>query len=173
MMFLAEKGIDDIELVQVDLPKGEHRSAEFRAMSPLSQVPTLRLDDGVSLTESRAICGYLEALHPEPNLMGRDALERAQIEMWDRRMELLVATPLMMWVRHGSPAMAPVERNQSEAVSAYYEKQAMRLASWLDGELTSREWVAGDRFTIADITAACGIDFAKMMRWRPETTGRT
>lgn len=166
-MVLAEKGVTDIELVQVDLPKGEHREAAFRAKSPLAQVPTLELDDGRTLTESRAICLYLESLYPEPNLFGRDAFERAEIEMWDRRMELGFAMPLMMWVRHGSPLLAAVEKDQTPEMAAFYERAAMRMAKWLDGELASRAWIAGERFTIADITAACGMDFAKMMRWRP------
>jgi glutathione S-transferase len=166
-MFLAEKGISDIDVVSLNLQEGEHRSGDFRAKSPLSQIPTLELDDGRTLTESRAICGYLEALYPEPNLMGRAAFERAFVEMWDRRMELLFSMPLMMWVRHGSPLLGKVERNQNADVSKYYEQQALRMASWLDQELAQRAWIAGERFTIADITAACGVDFAKMMRWRP------
>jgi glutathione S-transferase len=166
-MFLVEKGVNDIELVSLDLPQGEHRDAGFRAKSPLAQLPALELDDGRVLTESRAISGYLEALYPEPNLMGADAYERAHIEMWDRRAELLFAMPLMMWVRHGSPVLAAVEKNQAPEVAKYYEAQAMRMAAWLDAELRDRPWIAGERFTIADITAACGVDFAKMMRWRP------
>lgn len=166
-MFIAEKGITNIEFVSLNLQEGEHRTEEFRKKSPLSQIPTLELDDGRCLTESRAICTYLEALVPEPNLMGRDAYERAHIEMWDRRMELLFSVPLMMWVRHGNPALAAIERNQTAEVATYNQGQAMRMAKWLNQELASRAWIAGDRFTIADITAACGIDFAKMMRWRP------
>jgi len=167
MMFLAEKDMSDIEIVSLNLQEGEHRADEFRAKSPLSQIPTLELDDGRTLTESRAICSYLEAMQPEPNLMGRDAFERAFIEMWDRRMELLFSMPLMMWVRHGNPVLAAVERNQNAEVATYNQGQAMRMAKWLNNELASRPWIAGDRFTIADITAACGVDFAKMMRWRP------
>lgn len=167
VMFLAEKGVTDIEQVSLNLQEGEHRSGDFRAKSPLSQIPTLELDDGRALTESRAICGYIESLYPEPNLMGRDALERAFIEMWDRRMELMFSMPLMMWVRHGSPLLGKVERNQNPDVAKYYEQQALRMATWLDKELSDREWIAGERFTIADITAVCGVDFAKMMRWRP------
>ncbi len=166
-MFIAEKRITDIEIVQLDLPKGEHRGAEFRVKSPLAQVPTLELDDGRTLTESRAISTYLEALYPEINLLGADAFERASIEMWDRRAELMFAMPLMLWVRHGSPLLAQVEKNQNAEVSVYNQAQAMRMAKWLDGELANRPWIAGERFTNADITAACGIDFAKMMRWRP------
>jgi glutathione S-transferase len=99
--------------------------------------------------------------------MGRDAFERASIEMWDRRAELLFAMPLMMWVRHGSPMLAAVEKNQNAEVASWYQAQTLRMAKWLDGELAHRPWIAGDRFTIADITAACGMDFAKMVRWRP------
>jgi glutathione S-transferase len=167
MMFLAEKDITDIELVTLNLQEGEHRTDAFRAKSPLSQIPTLELDDGRTLTESRAICGYIEAMQPEPNLMGRDAFERAFIEMWDRRIELLFSVPLMMWVRHGNPVLGAVEREQNAEVASYNQGQAMRMAKWLNSELASRQWIAGDRFTIADITAACGMDFAKMMRWRP------
>ncbi len=166
-MFLAEKGVSDIEIVSVDLTKAEHRTPEFKKLSPLYQLPVLELEDGRSLTESRAIQTYLEALHPEPNLMGRDAEERAFIEMWDRRMELLLSLPMMMWVRHGSPLLSKVEAKQSADVASINEAQAMRMAKWLDKELLERPWVAGDRFTVADITAACGVDFAKMMRWRP------
>jgi glutathione S-transferase len=82
-------------------------------------------------------------------------------------MELLFSMPLMMWVRHGNPVLAAVERNQNAEVASYNQGQAMRMANWLNGELATRSWIAGDRFTIADITAACGVDFAKMMRWRP------
>lgn len=167
MMFLAEKGVRDIEIVTLNLQEGEHRTEDFKKKSPLSQIPTLELGDGRTLTESRAICSYIEALHPEPNLMGRDAFERAFVEMWDRRMELLFSMPLMMWVRHGNPVLAAVERNQNAEVASYNQGQAMRMAKWLDSELATRPWIAGDLFTIADITACCGVDFAKMNRWRP------
>ena len=166
-MFVAEKGITDLEIVSLDLQQGEHRSETFRAKSPLLQVPALELDDGRCLTESRAICSYFEGLYPEPNLMGQDPFERAFIEMWDRRMELLFSMPLMMWVRHGSPVLAAVERNQNAEVAGYNQRLAMRMARWLDRELAERAFIAGERFTIADITAACGMDFAKMMQWRP------
>lgn len=166
-MFIAEKAITDIETVTLDLQAGAHRTEVFRAKSPLSQIPVLELDDGRCLTESRAICTYLEALYPDPNLMGRDAFERAFVEMWDRRMELLFSMPLMMWVRHGNPVLAAVEHNQNAEVASYNQGQAMRMARWLNDELEHRPWIAGERFTIADITAACGMDFAKMNRWRP------
>lgn len=167
-MFLAEKGIEDIELVTLDLPGGQHRTPEFRTKSPLSQVPTLELDDGRCLTESRAICTYLESVYPEPNLMGRDAFERAQIEMWDRRVELMVSMPMMMWVRHGNPMLAAVEKNQNPAIAAANEDTAKRMAGWFDKQLAEREFIVGDRLTNADLTLMAGIDFAKMNKWRPD-----
>lgn len=166
-MFLAEKGVSDIEIINVNLQSGEHRQGEFREMSPLAQVPTLHLDDGRSLTESRAICTYLESVYPEPNLMGRDGFERGFIEMWDRRAELMFTLPLMMWVRHLSPVLAAVEKNQNAEIGAYNQATAMKLAKFFDQRLAQSEFLAGDRLTIADITALAGMDFAKMMKWRP------
>lgn len=167
-MFLAEKGVTDIELVTLDLPGGAHRTPDFRAKSPLSQVPTLELDDGRCLTESRAICTYLESVYPDPNLLGRDAFERAEIEMWDRRVELMISMPMMMWVRHGNPALAAIEKNQNPAIAAANEETARRMAAWFDKQLANREFVAGDRLTNADLTLMAGIDFAKMNKWRPD-----
>ena len=169
-MFLAEKGVTDLEVVTLNLQEGEHRLEAFRRKSPLSQVPTLELDDGRTLTESRAICTYLESIHPTPNLMGADGFERAEIEMWDRRVEHMITLPMMMWVRHGSPALARVEKNQNPAVAAYNEGTAMKMARWFDAQLADRPFFAGERFTIVDITALAGIDFAKMNRWRPDET---
>jgi glutathione S-transferase len=165
--FIAEKGITAIEIITLNLVGGEHRTATFRESSPFSQVPTLVLDDGRALTESRAICTYLEGLYPEPNLMGRDAFERGFIEMWDRRVELMIAMPLMLWVRHGNEHLAAHERHQSPDMAERNRAQAMRMATWLDKELATREFIAGDRVTIADLTLLAGMDMAKMMKWRP------
>jgi glutathione S-transferase len=167
-MFLAEKGAGaEIERTIISLPDGDQRTQAYKEKSPLGQTPCLELDDGRILTESRAICTYLESLYPEPNLMGRDGFERAEIEMWDRRAELMFAMPLMLWVRHGSPILAKVELNQSAAVAEYYRDGAMKMAAWFDGVLKERPFIAGERFTNADITVLAGMDFAKMMRWRP------
>jgi glutathione S-transferase len=166
-MFLAEKGVTDIPVELLDLPGGSHRTADYRAKSPLSQTPCLELDDGRTLTESRAICTYLESLYPEPNLLGRDGWERAEIEMWDRRVELMFAQALMLWVRHGSPLLAKVELNQNPAVAEWNQTQALKMAAFLDERLATSRYIAGDRFTNADITAIAGMDFAKMVRWRP------
>jgi glutathione S-transferase len=166
-MFLAEKGITDLPTEIIDLQNGDQRTAQYRQHSPLGQVPSLVLDDGRALTESRAICTYLESLYPDPSLMGRDGFERAEIEMWDRRAELMIAMPMMMWVRHGSPILGKVERNQNAAVADYYRDVALNMAAWLNGVLAERTFLAGARLSIADLTLLAGMDFAKMMRWRP------
>ncbi|MDB5450027.1 MAG: glutathione S-transferase [Phenylobacterium sp.] len=108
--FMAEKGIEDIEVVRLNLMEGDHRQPEYLAKTGLPNVPALELDDGTCITESLAICRYLESRYPEPNLFGRTPQETAVIEMWTRRAEMLVATPLMIGVRHSHPAMAALEQ---------------------------------------------------------------
>lgn len=166
-MFLAEKGVTDVETEFLDLPSGDHRQDGYRALSPLSQTPCLDLGDGRVLTESRAICTYFESLYPDPNLLGRDGFERAEVEMWDRRAELMFAMPIMLWVRHGNPVLARVELNQNAQVAEYYRESAMRMAAWFDERLATAPFIAGERFTNADITVLAGMDFARMNRWRP------
>ena len=111
-MFIAEKGIEGIEPVPVDLLKNEHRSEEYRRLSPFAKVPVLQFDDGRALSETRAICTYLEGLHPEPNLMGRDAEERAFIEMADRQMEFYLFAGIANCIRHTHPGLAALEQPQ-------------------------------------------------------------
>ena len=166
-MFLCEKGIDDIDMVPVNIMEREHKSAAFRAISPFSQLPALELDDGRVLTESRAICRYLESLHPEPNLFGETGEEAAFIEMWDRRMEFMLLLPLAWWIRHGHPAFTVIEQQIAD-LAPRGEKTFLRVAKWLDGELAKRDYVAGDRFTIADITALAAIGFARVAKWQPD-----
>jgi glutathione S-transferase len=165
--FIAEKGITDIEMITLNLVEGEHKTRDFRDLSPFAQVPTLVLDDGRALTESRAICTYLEARYPEPNLMGRDAFERGFIEMWDRRVDLMIAMPLLLWVRHGNPVLAALEKNQSADFAERNRDQAMKFAAVLDQLLSGQDFICGDRLTIADVTLLAGMDMAKMMKWRP------
>ena len=111
-MFMAEKNISGITLVPVDLNQGEHFGAAFRAKSPLAKVPALELADGRVLTETRAICSYLEGLHPEHNLMGVDFEERAFIEMTDRRIEFYLFAGFANAIRHTHPGLAPLEQPQ-------------------------------------------------------------
>ena len=104
--------------MQTDIFKGEHRTPEYLAEVGLPVVPALVLDDGTAITESVAICRYLESLYPEPNLFGRDPKEIAVIEMWTRRAEMMLATPLMMAVRHGHPALAAIETQIPEVAAS-------------------------------------------------------
>jgi glutathione S-transferase len=166
-MFIAEKGISGIEIVPVDINAGAHRTPEFLRHSPYAQIPTLVLDDGRALTESRAICTYLEGLAPEPNLMGGDAFERAEIEMWDRRVELMLMLPLAMWTRHGHPGLLPLEPEQFPEVSANGARGVARMTDRLEVRLAQSAFVAGARFTIADITLFCTLEFGRLMKHKP------
>ena len=171
-MFLAEKGITDIELVNVDLQTGAHRTPEFLARSPLAKVPVLLLDDGRALTESRAICSYLEARYPLPNLMGVDADERAFIEMADRRLEFGLLLTIANAVRHIHPGLATLEQPQ---FSEFGQSQLAKLpgvAAVFDQLLQQQEWMAGGRLTIADITAFCALEFVRgLLKWKPADAG--
>jgi glutathione S-transferase len=163
---MAEKGVDDIEIVQLDLLKGEHKTPDYLARAGLPQAPALELPDGAVITESIAICRYLESRWPEPNLFGRTPEETAVIEMWQRRAEFLAATPLMLWVRHTAPPLAVLE-DQDPAIAEYNRLRGLKGLKVLDERLAGRDWLAAERITIADITAYIGIDFARLVRFRP------
>jgi glutathione S-transferase len=172
LMFIAEKGITGIETVQVDLGKGEHRAGDFVTMNPMAQVPVLELDDGRHLGETRAICTYLEGLHPQPNLMGEGFEERAFIEMADRRCELQLFLKIANCIRHTHPGLAMLEQPQFGEFGAAQGEKMRDTARWLDGVLARQEYVAGSRFTIADITAFCALEFARgLMKFRPGAEG--
>lgn len=172
LMFIAEKGIGGIGQVPVDLRSGEHRGEAFLRKSPLAKVPALELDDGRVLTETRAICTYLEGLAPEPNLMGDGFEERAFVEMADRRMEFYLFGGIANWVRHTHPGLAPLEQPQFADFGASQGTKVREVARWLDGELGRQPYVAGDRYTIADITAFCALEFARgLMKFVPRDEG--
>jgi len=170
-MFIAEKGIEGIEREIVDLNAGEHRSAAFRERNALARVPVLELDDGRFLSESRAICTYLEGLHPEPNLMGRTAEERAFIEMADRQVELFLLATIAHCVRHTHPGLATLEQPQFRDFGLSQGEKLPGIAQVFDARLATQPWMAGDRFTVADITAFCGIEFARLMKFKPADAG--
>ena len=171
-MFMTEKGLTDIPLVSVDLNAGEHRGEAFRAMSPFSKVPALELDDGRVLSESRAICGYLEGLHPTPNLMGIDATERAFIEMADRQVELYLFATVANCIRHTHPGLAVLEGRQFGDYGQAQGQRVLEVARWYDAHFATHEFVAAQRFTIADITLLCALDFAKgLMKFKPAEQG--
>jgi glutathione S-transferase len=171
-MFLAEKGVTHIERVVLDLNQGEHRSAGFLAKNPLAQVPVLELDDGRLLSESRAICTYLESLFPEPNLMGASPQERAFIEMADRRVEMHLFLAIANAVRHGHPGLAVLEQPQFPDFGRSQADKVRGIAAHFDQLLQQQTWMAGERFTIADITAFCALEFARgLLKLAPADLG--
>ncbi len=171
MMFMVEKNITGIDLVNLDLNAHEHKSKAYRAKSPLATVPALELDDGRVLTETRAICSYLEGLYPEPNLMGVDFEERAFIEMTDRRVEWYLLARIANGVRHTHPGLAPLEQPQFPDFGHSQASKVREVAQWFDQMLERQPWMAGPRFTIADITAFCAIEFARLIKFNPGKEG--
>lgn len=171
LMFLVEKGITNINLINVDLNAHEHKGQAYRAKSPLAKVPALELDDGRVLTETRAICTYLEGLYPEPNLMGTDFEERAFIEMADRRVEFYLFGGIANVIRHTHPGLAILEQPQFPEFGHSQLPKVREVAQWFDHVLERQAWIAGDRFTIADITAFCAIEFARLMKFSPGKEG--
>jgi glutathione S-transferase len=155
-IFAAEKGIE-LALQDVDILAGQSRTPEFLAKNSSGGVPVLEFDDGSCLAESVAICRYLEGLHPEPNLLGRDLREQAQIEMWNRRMELELFAAIGRTIQNTSPIFQGRYKqfpDYGEAQRAVVNQRLERM----DRELSGQQFVTGDRFTIADITALVAID---------------
>ena len=182
-IFLAEKRIN-VPTRELNIPAKEHLTDEVRALNPVQTLPILVLDDGTAISESIAICRYFEELHPEPPLMGTTPLEKATIEMWQRRMELNLINPIASVFRHSHPAMAELEVPQIKEWSEANRPRVLKGLEMLDAQLAKNQYVAGDRYSIADITALVGVDFAKMgrvdvpenltnlARWRAEVSAR-
>ncbi len=162
-IFLREKGVE-VERVPVDMAGLGHKSPQFTAINPLQRLPVLELDDGTVICESIAICRYLEELYPEPNLLGETALERAIVEMWQRRCELTYLAAVAAAFRHVHPAMKEWEVPQIPEWGEVNKPKALEFLKLMDQELAGRDYVAGDRFTIADITMVVGFDFMKPAR---------
>jgi glutathione S-transferase len=162
-IFLAEKRME-VEKVRVPIMKRAHKAPEFLMKNSLGQLPVLELDDGTCISESIAICRYLEELHPSPPLFGANALERAKIEMWMRRAEFRLWTPMgQVWI-HSDPRTAAVVPHQYKEFGEASRKVVAGAMKWFDGELADgREFLAGDSYSIADIVLLCGIDFAKFV----------
>ena len=166
-LFLNEKMLTGIELVPTPITKRAHKAPEHLARNPLGQIPTLELDDGTFISESVSICRYLEELHPEPNLFGRDAKERAIIDMWIRRAEFRLMVPLgQVWV-HTHPFTAAVATQgfgkQFTEFGEANRKVFAGACRLFDSELAKREFIAADRYTMADIVMQTTFDFGRFI----------
>lgn len=159
-IFLSEKNVA-YDTIEVLIAQSAHQTAEFRKKNPISLLPVLELPDGRILRESMAICRFIEEQHPEPNLFGADAWERAQIEMWNRHAELELLGPISQVFRNSHAFWVGRIKQAPEFAAIMREHVAVRL-DWLDSELGKRPYMAGERFTVADITALCAIDFGKV-----------
>jgi glutathione S-transferase len=159
-IFLAEKGIS-IPLVHVPMRQGAHKSAEFKSKNTLGQVPVLELDDGSTLSESVAICRYLEELHPQPALFGDDAWQRARVEMWTRRIEFVLMSRIgAVWVNtHKFTAHLGTQYKDFGEAS---RERSIKAMHWLDGELADCDYFV-DKYSMADIVALTTIDFASFI----------
>lgn len=171
-VFLAEKGLA-VPLVEVDVQAGANLQPDFLAVNPRGVVPTLVLDDGRMLDESIAICRYLECLHPEPNLFGRDPWEVAEVERWQRRMEFEGMFGIAAAFRNTAPAYAgrsmPGTAGGGDQLAVLAERGLKQARGWLDSleaRMAGRDWLASNRYTVADITALVCLDFAKWVGLR-------
>ena len=162
-IFLAEKDIE-VPLVPIDMGAMGHRSPEVASRNPLRRLPVLELDDGTIITESVAICRYFEEVQPEPPLFGTGPVGKARVEMWQRRMELNFLGAVANAFRHLHPAMKEWEVPQIAEWGEANKPKVLDFLAFLDEELADRAFIAGDAFSIADITGMIGIDFMKPAR---------
>ncbi|MCC2102342.1 MAG: glutathione S-transferase family protein [Hyphomicrobiales bacterium] len=181
-IFLAEKGIS-IPSEFVDMMKGENKAQTYLAINPMGLMPVLEFDDGTHLAESIAICRYFEELHPQPPLFGTTTLERAQIEMWNRRMELEIQLPIQDVFVHLNAFWAG-RRPQVPEYGRVQQARVLERMAWLNRELADRPYIAGDHYTVADITAQCALvmgkgagskipdDLTNLIRWFDLVTSR-
>jgi glutathione S-transferase len=165
-IFLAEKGVS-VPLERVDIARRENRMPPFLAKNPFGTIPVLELDDGTYISESVAICRYFEEEHPDPPLFGVGSRERAEVEMWNRRIELILLNAIsMVWI-HGSPLTAALLK-QIEANVEPNRKRAARFFEELDQQFGKQRFVAGERYSIADISTLVAIDFGKIVEIAPQ-----
>ena len=182
-IFLAEKGIA-IERREVDAAGGATATQDFLRLNPLGKLPVLELDDGTSIAESLAICRYLEALNPDPALMGRTPREVADIEMWALRMDHELSKMIALSFVHSSDFYrARIE--QIPEVASWARGRALETMNWLNHELSARRHISGEDYTIADIVAQCAFvlgkavglrippDMTHLSRWFAEVTARS
>ena len=158
-IFLAEKGLV-IPMVPVNMMTGENQTEDYLKKNSLGRMPLLELDDGSYISESVAICRYIEEMHPSPALMGSDPLEKATIEMWQRRMEFEFILPIISIFRHTAD-MWKVRFVQIPQVAEQERLTVSARMEWLDKKLDTKQFIAGDDYTVADITAQCAFVMAK------------
>lgn len=162
-IFLAEKGIE-VPYEELDLMKGELKTPDFVKLNPMQRVPVLILDDGTAIAETMAICRYFEEAHPQPALFGTGARERAIVEMWSRRMELNLLLCVAQAFRHLHPAMAQLEVPQVAEWGEANKPRVLEVLQFMDQELAGRRYIAGDNFSVADITGLVAVDFMRAAR---------
>lgn len=167
-IFLAEKDVA-YDTIEVLIANSAHQTPDFRRKNPLALLPVLELADGRVLRESMAICRFIEETYPEPNLFGVDAWERAQIEQWNRHAELELLYPIAQIFRNSHAFWIGKIKQAPEFASIMREVLASRF-DWLESELANRPYLAGERFTVADITALCAVDFGKVSNIRLDAT---
>ena len=171
-ILLAEKGVAH-DRVMVDLAKGEQLGAAFRAINPRCTVPVLRVEGGALLLDNAAIAAYLEAAYPEPPLMGRTPVEKAEVASWSWRIEFEGLMAIAEALRNSSPAMAhralpgPVDYEQIPELAQRGVARLKAFVDELETHLGGREFVATDRFSLADIGAVVMIDFARVVKFKP------
>ena len=159
LIFLKEKGIlDQVKIIDLDLGKLEHKTPEYKAIAPNSKVPALKLDDDTIILETTAICRYLESLYPEPNLFRENPIEIASIEMWYSRVTYELMVPLMHGFRHTHPHMSQME-NQNQEYGLAQRELAVKSLDIYNDIIASREYIAGERFTYADIQMVTSLQF--------------
>jgi len=181
-IFLAEKGIT-VPMEQIDLFIGANRTPEALGRNPYGGLPVLELDDGTCIAESVAICRYFEDLHPQPALMGVDAKDRAVVEMWNRRMELVLFAHIGRYFQHTSEIFKTRIKQMPE-VAEVAREAALAQMRMIGGFIAGRRFIAGERYTIADITAMVALGLgavvgltvdsglANLTRWYGEVSAR-
>lgn len=174
-ILLAEKGVAH-ETVHIDLRRGEHFSEAFRQVNPLCTVPALRTDDGLVLTDNAAIAAYLEACHPEPPLLGRSPVDKAEVASWQWRVEFEGLLAVAEALRNSSPAMVnralpgPVDHAQIPELAQRGLRRVQQFFSELNARLAGRDFIATSQLSVADITAVVAVDFARVIRLQPDDT---
>ena len=158
IIFIAEKGIENIQVKNLDLGKLEHKTSEYKKIAPNSRVPALELDSGEIILETTAICRYLECIYPEPNMFGSSPMEIAQIEMWYSRVSFELMMPLMHGFRHTHPHMSQLE-NQNNEFGIAQRELAIKSLRHYDEVIANKDYISCNKFTYADIQMVTSLQF--------------